>query len=76
MMQWKNRLKLWWHEKQEGPLQPYIPGAEVHSEQVTSKFWNIFMVDVSGYPIMRNLSEEEAAKFVHNVNEQLKESKT
>ena len=48
--------------------QPYIYGKEVHYENLSGDFWDIFMVGLGGFPIMRDLSKEAAEFIVDCVN--------
>ena len=46
-----------------GNTQPYITGQQLYCEAMTETKWDVFMVNVNGFPIMRDLTEE-SAKFV------------
>ena len=46
--------------------QPYILGQQVYCEAMTETKWNVYMVDIDGFPVMRDLTEE-AAKFIVEV---------
>lgn len=48
--------------------QPYIYGKEVHLESLHGDEWNIYMVGLGGFPIMRDLSKEAAEFIVDCVN--------
>ncbi len=48
--------------------QPYIYGKELHCEELTSDGWNIYMVGLGGFPIMRDLTKESAEFIVDCVN--------
>ena len=48
--------------------QPYIYGKELHCENLHGDLWNIYMVGLGGYPVMRDLSKEAAEFIVDSVN--------
>jgi hypothetical protein len=50
--------------------QPYIKGSRVHAEQLRMNYrgWNVYMCDVAGYPILRELTEQEANEIVDKIN--------
>jgi len=48
--------------------QPYIYGKEVHLENLNEDLWNIYMVGLGGYPVMRDLSHEAAEFIVDCIN--------
>lgn len=51
------------YTKIKGFVQPYIYGKKVHSENLHGDLWNIYMVGLGGYPVIRDLTKE-AAKFL------------
>ena len=48
--------------------QPYIYGKELHCESLAGDLWNIYMVGLGGFPVMRDLSKEAAEFVVESVN--------
>ncbi len=52
----------------EGNTQPYLYGKEIHAENLHGDLWNIYMVGLGGYPVMRDLAREAAEFIVDCIN--------
>jgi len=51
-----------------GCTQPYIYGKKLRCENLHGDLWNIYMVGLGGFPVMRDLSKESAEFIVDCVN--------